>query len=132
MYDMKRNTISLVFAALLAGCAMPSANALRANLVHNVADWPWSSLGRRVGSDRPPPLVTSAILADWPLPRPDDWLNLVNTPQTESELAALRQSVKRGRPYGDSEWIANTANRLRINSTLRQRGRPKKRISRAH
>ena len=60
------------------------------------------------------------------MPRPNDWLNLVNKPQTAAELAALRQCVNRGCPYGGSDWIAKTANQLGINSTVRGRGRPKK------
>jgi hypothetical protein len=31
-----------------------------------------------------------------------NWVELVNLPQTEAELAALRRSVIRGAPYGDS------------------------------
>ena len=37
-------------------------------------------------------------LADWPLPLPPDWLTIVNRPQTEAELDALRRSVNRGVP----------------------------------
>lgn len=104
-------------------------NALRANFVQDAADWPWSSLARRVARDGLLPLLTRAVLADWPLPRPDDWLKMVNTPQTEAELAALRRCVNRGSPYGDSDWIAKTADRLGINSTLRRRGRPRKEVA---
>ena len=32
---------------------------------------------------------------------PTDWLQLVNQPQTEAEVAALRGCVNRGRPFGD-------------------------------
>jgi len=41
------------------------------------------------------------ILSAWPLPRPTDWLQLVNQPQTEAEVEALRCCVNRGRPFGD-------------------------------
>lgn len=40
----------------------------------------------------------------WPLSRPADWGQMVNQPQTESELEALRRCVNRGRPYGDPNW----------------------------
>ena len=35
-----------------------------------------------------------------PAALPADWVNLVNTPQTEAEVAALRRCVQRGQPYG--------------------------------
>jgi len=62
----------------------------------------------------------------WPLPRPADWIQMVNQPQTEAELAALRCCVNRGRPFGDPNWITDTAKRLGLEWTLRPRGRPKK------
>ena len=36
-----------------------------------------------------------------PVRSPTDWLQLVNQPQTEAEVAALRCCVNRGRPFGD-------------------------------
>ena len=61
----------------------------------------------------------------WDLDRPADWLEIVNQPQSEGELAALRRCVNRGCPYGDANWIADTAKSLGLESTLRPRGRPK-------
>ena len=58
--------------------------------------------------------------------RPTDWLQLVNQPQTEAEVAALRCCVNRGRPFGDPNWVTDTAKRLGLESTIRPRGRPKK------
>ena len=46
--------------------------------------------------------------------------------QSEAELAALRESVRRGRPFGDVAWQRRTARRLGLESTLRPRGRPRK------
>ena len=39
---------------------------------------------------------------------------------------AWRCCVHRGRPFGDANWIADTAKRLGLEWTLRPRGRPKK------
>ena len=76
-------------------------NALRANLVERAAQWRWSSLcPTRQESN-------GEILAAWPLPRPANWIELVNQPQTESELTALRNCVNRGTPLGQqglSRW----------------------------
>ena len=59
------------------------------------------------------------MMSDWPLPRPRKWLQYVNEPETEDELAALRRSCNRGTPYGSPEWIEKTAVKLGLESTLR-------------
>jgi putative transposase len=65
-------------------------------------------------------------LAAWPVARPRTWIQIVNQPQTEAELAALRRAVVRGTPYGTNAWVGRTARRLALESTLRPRGRPAK------
>ena len=67
-----------------------------------------------------------AWLSEWPVGEPPDWTELVNRPATEAELAALRRSAWRGRPYGSETWARQTAARLGLLSTLRPRGRPRK------
>ena len=96
-------------------------NALRANLADRAENWPWSSLRRQKCDD-----VAFPILAAWPLPRPADWLQIVNQPQTEAELESSRCCANRERPYGSSAWVDETATRLGLELTLRPRGRPKK------
>src|SRR5687768_13989657 len=39
---------------------------------------------------------------------------------------AIRWSIRRGNPYGDSEWTERIADRLGLQTTLRPLGRPKK------
>jgi putative transposase len=67
------------------------------------------------------------LLSQWPLPRPADWLDQVNTPETAEELEAVRVSVKRGRPYGQDAWQRQTARLLGLEATFRPQGRPPKR-----
>lgn len=95
-------------------------NALRARLVMQAEHWRWSSLWRRTQGSAD---VTS-FLSEWPLERPAYWLDLVNAPETGHELAILRENVNRGRPFGDIAWVTHVAKRLRLESTLRPRGRP--------
>ena len=64
-------------------------------------------------------------LSDWPVERPRDWVARVNRPQTASELEALRLTVQRGRPFGETAWVLRMAKRFGMESTLRPRGRPK-------
>ncbi|MGA2501971.1 MAG: transposase, partial [Tepidisphaeraceae bacterium] len=94
-------------------------NALRANLVSRAEDWTWSSLWRRQRNRG------VAMLADWPVERPDDWLDFVNEPQTEAELEALRQSVNRGCPFDGDDWQRELVERMGLQATLRPRGRPR-------
>ena len=64
-------------------------------------------------------------LANWPVERPRNWLEQVKRPQDEKELAALRESRDRGRPFGEARWAVKTAGALGLESTLRAIGRPK-------
>jgi REP-associated tyrosine transposase len=96
-------------------------NSRRANLVDRAEKWRWSSLWRRVHGDA----ASKQLLHAWPLPEPDDWLRLVNRPETEAELKAIRQAVQRGSPFGSSQWQVRTARRLGLEWTIRPRGRPR-------
>jgi len=97
-------------------------NALRANLAPLAQLWRWSSLGRAARED-----LRFPLLAGWPLPRPAGWLENVNRPQSEAELLAVRRCVHRSSPLGDPQWITATAKILGLESTLRERGRPRAR-----
>ena len=55
----------------------------------------------------------------WPGPTRDDWPAFVNAPMTESELAAIRRSLRSNRPYGTGPWAAATTSRLSLESSLR-------------
>ena len=97
-------------------------NALRANLVTRAEDWRWSSLWRRQRGNR----AQKSLLHAWPVSRPRNWLETVNRPLTEAELKAIRRSVRRGCPFGKSQWQVRTANKLGLEWTMRPRGRPRK------
>jgi putative transposase len=97
-------------------------NALRAKLCRRAEQRRWGSLWRHVHGSR----TERSMLSVWPLPRPRRWVEQVNEPQTEVELAAIRRSVARGRPCGSPDWIEQTAAALGLGSTLRGRGRPRK------
>jgi len=106
----------------LTVCRYVERNALRAGLVRRAEDWPWSSLARwQQGEESATPL-----LAPWPLRRRPKWIDEVNSPQTEAELAALHRALARGCPFGDESWSDRIIRRLGLESTLRPRGRPPK------
>ena len=83
-------------------------NALRANLVTEAQQWRWSSLAMREGRTS----KYGIELAEWPVACPVDWLLIVNKPQSQPELDALRRSVNKGTPFGDSVWQLETSRRL--------------------
>jgi len=101
-------------------CRYVERNAPRAGLVKQAEKWRWCGLWRR-HSATPQPM----LLSSWPVKEPADWLQDVNRPQAEAELLAIRESVRRGRPYGFEAWSKHAARRLGLESTLRPRGRPR-------
>lgn len=105
---------------LLTVCRYVERNALRGGLVTRAEAWRWCSLWRRRFGD----VEARALLASWPVEEPRNWVTLVNRPQSDGELAALRRSVNRGRPFGSDYWIARTVNRFDLASTMRRPGRP--------
>ena len=106
----------------LTVCRYVERNALRANLCELAAEWPWSSLYHRLRQDD----FAKQVLSEWPVARPRQWLSNLQQPQSEAELAALRRSVVRGSPFGNSKWTERIAKQLDLEITLRPRGRPRK------
>ena len=66
------------------------------------------------------------LLTAGPVRHTADWLAYVNEPQTEAEAEALRECIRRRRPYGDTTWMLRTARRMGLEASLRPRGRPRK------
>ena len=77
--------------------------------------------GRRAGG-----VAAGESLDEWPVARPADWERWVDEAGSEAELDALRRCGRRGRPYGGEGWLAETAARLGLASSLRPVGRPPK------
>lgn len=100
-------------------CRYVERNALRANLVMRAERWRWSSLWQQVENS------WSVSLDTWPLPRPGNWVQYVNEPETKAELEALRTSVKRGSPFGAIVWRDEVAATLGVEHTVRSFGRPR-------
>ncbi len=93
-------------------------NPLRAALVERAEDWPWSSLhGASAGA------AALIRLDAGPAPRGDAWVEAVNSPMFETEVARVRESIRRDRPLGDKIWTLATAKELRLQYSLHPRGR---------
>jgi putative transposase len=81
-------------AQLLTVLRYIERNPVRARLVANAADWPWSSLHERLDGE-------PGRLTPLPIPLPAGWLDWVNAPQTAMEAEALHRDfcgAKVGRP----------------------------------
>ena len=111
-------------AHFLTVCRYVERNAVRARLVQKAEEWKWSSLWRWMQPTDPDP----ELLSPWPIPRSPNWIDRVNDPLSEKELAAIRKSAQKGSPHGAQEWIEQVAKRLGLESTLRNRGRPQVRF----
>ena len=107
---------------LLAVCRYVERNPLTAGLVRRAQNWRHGSLWtRQQGTDE-----LRAILSDWPLERPRDWISRVNEPLTKAEIGKMKMTLARGQPFGDDGWVKKTATRLHLEHTLRREGRPAK------
>ena len=96
------------------------ANPRRAKMVNRAEHWPWSSLSAPRSPDGRP------LLADWPVRRPPNWLELVNEPLPEEKRELIQEALKRGRPLGEPQWVDKTVKSLGLEFTVRPRGRPRK------
>ncbi len=102
----------------LTVCRYVERNPLRANLVTLAQDWRWSSLFQRCKNCHGP------TLSLWPVLQPDGWLDLVNGHEDPQSAKAIRRCVRKGRPYGTSEWAERMGLTLGLQPTFRSVGRP--------
>ncbi|HVL69007.1 MAG TPA: transposase [Vicinamibacterales bacterium] len=82
--DRYRNRICTDARGVLAVMRYVEANPLTAGLVKRAEDWEWSSLRVRARGNE------EGLLADGPLPLPDNWLSHVNETTPQDRAAAIR------------------------------------------
>ena len=116
--DRFKNFLVQPGAHLLRVLRYVEANAVRASLVLRAEDWTWSSLKSNRQDFRP-------VLSASPTERPEGWIDYVNEAIELEDLFALRRAVARDAPYGDTEWVDQTAREYGLQSTVRTPGRPK-------
>ena len=104
------------------------ANPLRAAMVADPADYPWSSYPSHA-LRRPDPLLSElpgwSDLGDTPEARSRVWQEKVRAALPEADLAPIRSSLVGNRPLGDPSWSERQAVALGL-SMKRPRGRPRK------
>jgi putative transposase len=97
-------------------------NALRAKLVNQAEDWRWSSGWVRIhGTEQ-----QKKLLSEWPVPEPSNYVDILNEPESEEVLVAIRTALRRGSPLGSNEWTSAMIDTHHLESTIRPRGRPTK------
>jgi putative transposase len=89
-------------------------NPCRASLASDPWEWPWSSL------------QYESLVSPWPL-QPPGGLESLLTENRDEDDERLRESIRRGAPYGDDPWREAVAKELGLEGTLRPIGRPKSR-----
>jgi len=87
-------------------------NPIRSGLAASVNDWPWSSWRRSELAD-PCPVEVEA-----------NWITQVEEPLSARQLASIRESVNRQRPFGETDWQTKIASLFGLESTMRPRGQP--------
>ena len=99
-------------------------NALRAMIVPVAEQWRWGSAwSRLIGT---PKGVAGVCLSEWPIEMPLDYRQILNEPQSSSELEAIRHALKRGAPLGSQMWCDEMVREYGLEKAVRPRGRPKK------
>jgi putative transposase len=114
---------------LLAVLRYLEANPLRAALVNRAELYPWSSYrlhGLGEADELVDPLITYEELSPLAKVRQRKWAEKVHQPMEQAILDAIRRSSATGLPYGDEAWVKRLAKRLKLDLTIRPRGRPRK------
>ncbi len=88
-------------AHLAAAARYVDLNPVRARLVGQPDDWPWSSARAHL-ERRPDGLTAIAGLLD----RYPDWRDFLGMDLSEPDLAAIRDAERTGRPLGPRDFIA--------------------------
>ena len=112
------NSIVETGASVLAVAKYVEANARNARIVTRAEDYRWSSASPyALGDDRP-------TLSEWPVPKPAEWLTLLNLRTSAQELMRIQRSAARGAPYGSQAWVDRVVKEYSLEHTIRRCGRP--------
>lgn len=122
-----RSTLIQTESYLLTCMAYIDLNPVRAALVAEAGDYPWSSHGHYVGlrSDKlvtPHPLFWT--LGNTPFAREAAYAEMVHAGVPAEQQAALTQSVLSGWALGDTDFVADLQKRTQRRVSKTQAGRP--------
>jgi len=69
-------------------------------------------------------LEKPVTLSDGPLPIPKNWTQLVGRKLAVADQDRISNSIRRGAPLGNPDWVKRAATELNLQSTIKPRGRP--------
>ncbi len=98
-------------------------NPKKANLVRRAENWKWGSVWRREKGT----LEQKKLLSKWIVSEPKNYLAYLDNPQNDKEERVIQNSILRDSPYGNDGWKSKVVKKFKLESTVRPRGRPKKR-----
>ncbi len=97
-------------------------NPVTAQLVQSPLDWRYGSVYRRYkGTDK-----EKKLLFPWICGEPEDYIKFLAQPITGKEIEKIERSEIKGVPFGDDNYVLTTVEKYGLDSTLREKGRPKK------
>ncbi len=114
---------------LLAVLRYIEANPLRAGLVEYAGEYRWSSFAHHGDGHADAlldPVIPYELLGATAALRQRRWSAYVHQTPDEAELAAIRRSNETGLPYGGQRWVDRLCRQLKLDLTIRPRGRPRK------
>lgn len=98
-------------------------NAFAAPLCDRPEDWRFGSLHHWQGKSK----AFAHRMSSWPFRRTGGWTQRIATDFSNLRREQLDWSVKRGVPFGSETCMEHIARAFDLESTMRPRGRPKKR-----
>lgn len=97
-------------------------NPVRAGIVTQAWEYPWSSAGCHLGLKHEKLIMAKTM---WPVP-PDEWRKALTIPQDDETVERLRNRTQKGFPCGSDEFVSRIAAESGKSLILRPLGRPKK------
>jgi len=108
-------------AHLVAAIRYVERNPVRAGMVKQAGDYPWSSAGLHLGL-REDAVVRSET--EWGSPI-EGWADMLGRPEDSETLDRIRSRTRVGFPCGDDSFVAKVSRLIGRDLVLRARGRPK-------
>jgi len=109
---------------LWEGLRYVELNPVRAGMVEQPEQWPWSSAAAHCGFASPDPILEMDRWSQrWTV---GEWRSFVAGSESPTEVEALRRCTHTGRPLGTAEFVAGLEASMRRPLAPRKRGRPKK------
>ena len=96
-------------------------NPARARLARRAENWRWGRAYKRVSGTT----KERKLLAESPVDLPRNYRQWVNDPEPSEVLKEIRESIRKGIPYGRESWRSRMVERHNLAHTLREPGRPK-------